>query len=380
MKKSYLMIAISMALVQGCYTAPPYQPSSYGSGYSGVSIGINYSTYPDLVRIPGYPVYYAPRVSSNYFFYDGLYWVFQGDNWYASSWYNGPWDRVGYYDVPVYILRVPVRYYRQPPSYFRDWRGDAPPRWGDRWGRDWEQRRSGWDRWDHRAAPVPAPLPAYQRNYSGDRYPRAVEQQHTIRSEHYRYEPREPVTQQYFKPRAQQDQQRRQDQQRQLEQQQRQQEQQRQLELQRRQDQQRQLEQQQRQQEQQRQLELQRRQDQQRQLEQQQRQQEQQRQLELQRRQEQQRQLEQQQRQQEPPRQLELQRRQEQQRQQEQQQQRQKDPQQQRDLERQRSQPESRGKARDDKAAPQDHVQTDKEAQQEYERKKKEYEERYPNR
>ena len=95
MKKSYLMIAISMILVQGCYTAPPYEPSSHVAsvGYSGVNIGIHYSTYPDLVRIPGYPVYYAPRVNSNFFFYDGLYWVFQSDNWYASSWYNGPWDR-----------------------------------------------------------------------------------------------------------------------------------------------------------------------------------------------------------------------------------------------------------------------------------------------
>ncbi|MHB1091420.1 hypothetical protein [Thiobacillus sp.] len=206
MKKSYLMIAISMTLVQGCYTAPPYQPSSHVSGYPGVSIGISYSTYPDLVRIPGYPVYYAPGVNSNYFFYDGLYWVFQGDNWYASGWYNGPWDRVGYYDVPVYVLRVPVRYYRQPPPYFRGWRADAPPRWGDHWGRDWEQRRSGWDRWDRGSAPAPAPLPTYQRNYSGDRYPRAIEQQRTIRSENYRYQPREPVTQQYFKPRVQQDQ------------------------------------------------------------------------------------------------------------------------------------------------------------------------------
>ena len=242
MKKRYLLIAISMILVQGCYTAPPYESSSYGSGYSGVSIGIQYSTYPDLVRIPGYPVYYAPRVDSNYFFYDGLYWVFHSDNWYVSSWYNGPWDYVGYYDVPAYLLRVPVRYYRLPPPYFRGWRADAPPRWGIHWGRDWEQRRRGWDRWDRSSAPAPAPLPVYQRDYPGDRYPRAVEQQHRLRSEHYRYQPREPVTQQYFKPRAQQDQQRRQDQQRQLEQQQRQQERQRQLEQQRRQDQQRQLE------------------------------------------------------------------------------------------------------------------------------------------
>lgn len=372
MKKSYVLIAISMALVQGCYTAPPYESSSYGSGYSGVSIGIYYSTYPDLVRIPGYPVYYAPGVDSNYFFYDGFYWVFQSDNWYVSSWYNGPWNYVGYYDVPAYLLRVPVRYYRQPPPYFRDWRADAPPHWGDHWGHEWERRRSGWDHWDPRSAPAPAPLPAYQRNYSGDRYPRAVEQQHTIRSEYYRYQPREPVTQQYFKTRAQQDQQRQQEQ--------RQQEQQRQQDQQRQQKQQRQLELQQRQQEQERQLDQQRRQEQQRHLElqQQQQQQEQKRQLEQQRRQDQQRQQEQQRQLEPQQRQQEQQRRQEPQRQQDQQ--RQKDLQQQRDLERQRSQSEPRGKARDDKAAPQGQIQKDKNTQQEYERRKKEYEERYQNR
>ena len=328
MKKSYLMIAISMTLVQGCYTVPPYQPSSHvavGVGYPGVHIGINYSTYPDLVRIPGYPVYYAPQVDSNYFFYDGLYWVFQRDNWYASSWYNGPWDRVGYYDVPAYVLRVPVRYYRQPPPYFRGWHADAPPRWGDHWGRDWEQRRSGWDRWDRGSAPAPAPLPAYQRNYPGDRYPRAVEHQHTIRSEHYRYQPREPVTQQYFKPRVQQEQ--RQQEQRQQE---------------RRQQEQRQQEQ---------------RQQEQRQQEQRQREQRQQKQRQQEQRQQEQRQLEQ--------RQLE---------------QRQKEQQQQRDLERQRPQAEPKDRAKDHKAAPRDQVQTNKDAQQEYERNKRENEERYQSR
>jgi len=63
---------------------------------------------PALFRVPGYPVYYAPRLNANYFFYDGLYWVFHGDNWYASSWYNGPWWFVDSYAVPVYVLRIPV--------------------------------------------------------------------------------------------------------------------------------------------------------------------------------------------------------------------------------------------------------------------------------
>ena len=93
-----------------------------------VSIGINLPVYPQLQRVPGYPVYYAPQAPGNFFFYDGLYWVFEDDGWYFSSWYNGPWRFIGPEYVPVYLLRVPVRYYQQPPSYFRAWRADAAPR------------------------------------------------------------------------------------------------------------------------------------------------------------------------------------------------------------------------------------------------------------
>jgi len=176
---------------------------SIGIGFPNVSIGINIPAYPQLVAVPGYPVYYAPRMQANYFFYDGMYWVFQGDNWYASSWYNGPWWFVEPYAVPVYVLRVPVRYYRSPPSYFRAWRSDAPPRWGNHWGQEWEQHRSGWDKWDRRAAPTPAPLPTYQKQYSGDRYPRQVEQQRTLQQERYRYEPRDPVVRKQYQERYQ---------------------------------------------------------------------------------------------------------------------------------------------------------------------------------
>ena len=61
-------------------------------GLPGVQIGVNMPSYPTLVAVPGYPVYYDPQASANYFFYDGLYWVYTDDNWYASSWYNGPWE------------------------------------------------------------------------------------------------------------------------------------------------------------------------------------------------------------------------------------------------------------------------------------------------
>jgi hypothetical protein len=170
---------------------------SVNIGLPGVSIGISQPSYPDLVPVPGYPVYYDPQADSNYFFYDGMYWVYQQDNWYASTWYNGPWGLVTPEEVPLFILRVPVSYYRRPPSYFGGWAANAPPRWGDHWGNEWQTRRSGWDNWNHNAVPAPAPLPTYQRQYSGTRYPVAAQQQ-VLQTQNYKYQPKDAVVQQRY--------------------------------------------------------------------------------------------------------------------------------------------------------------------------------------
>lgn len=76
---------IALCMLLGSVT-PAMSQVSVGIAVPGLSIGI--TSYPDLVRVRGYPVYYAPRVRSNLFFYDGMYWVYQGDSWYASSWYR----------------------------------------------------------------------------------------------------------------------------------------------------------------------------------------------------------------------------------------------------------------------------------------------------
>jgi len=194
-------VFVILCLLFGPVTSANAQAQvSVGIQYSipGVSIGINVGDYPQLVRVPDYPVYYAPNVGFNLFFYDGLYWAYHGDYWYASHWYNGPWGRADHYAVPYFILRVPVRYYRAPPPYFRGWSHNAPPRWGQHWGPQWEQRHRGWDKWDSRAAPRPAPLPTYQRQYSGNRYPRA-EQQHELHNKNYRFQPRETVKRESYK-------------------------------------------------------------------------------------------------------------------------------------------------------------------------------------
>lgn len=177
--------------------APAMAQVSFGVSFPNVSIGIDLPLYPELEPVPGYPVYYAPRLDANYFFYDGMYWVYQSDNWYSSFWYNGPWALTDPESVPLYVLRIPVRYYRQAPVYFRGWQQDAPPRWGDHWGNGWAQRRSGWDRWDRRSAPEPAPLPIYQRQYSGNRYPHG-EQLQMLHKQNYRYQPQDPVVRQRY--------------------------------------------------------------------------------------------------------------------------------------------------------------------------------------
>lgn len=188
----------TVCMLCGMFTFAAAQVS-IGIGLPSVRIGINIPVYPNLIPVPGYPVYYDPRLDSNLFFYDGLYWVYAQDTWYASTWYDGPWDLISAETVPDFLLRIPVLYYRRPPAYFYGWDREAPPRWGEHWGREWDDRRRGWDHWDRASIPRRAPLPGYQREYSRDRYPR-VDQQHALRDRNYHYRPREEVARRQFGP------------------------------------------------------------------------------------------------------------------------------------------------------------------------------------
>ncbi|NVO00372.1 MAG: hypothetical protein HXX17_13710 [Geobacteraceae bacterium] len=202
MRKTLLLKA--MLLLTLCFPMQSLAAQvSIGIGLPNLSIGINLPIYPELVAVPGYPVYYAPQVGGNYFFYDGMYWVYQDDTWYASNWYNGPWSYVAPNLVPVYILRIPVRYYNRPPAHFHGWRHDAPPRWGQHWGHEWERQRKGWDKWNRSSVPARAPLPTYQRQYGGDRYPR-IEQQQDLHRQNYRHQSRDKSVRSYGKQQSEQ--------------------------------------------------------------------------------------------------------------------------------------------------------------------------------
>ena len=187
----YITLVVGALLLP---VTPAFAQLNIGVGVSlpGVNIGINVPAYPELVPVPGYPVYYAPGMDANYFFYDGMYWDFDGNSWYASTWYNGPWQMVDPDSVPLYVLRVPVQYYRRPPAFFGGWAANAPPRWDVHWGNGWAEHHRDWDHWNRASAPRPAPLPAYQRSYSGNRYPQAAQQQ-ALRSQNYHYQPHDAV-------------------------------------------------------------------------------------------------------------------------------------------------------------------------------------------
>ena len=161
-------------------------------GLPSAALGIEQPSFPRMVAVAGHPVYYASSGNSNYFFYDGMYWVYRQDNWYASSWYDGPWTRVAPVGVPSLLLCVPVRFYRHPPAYFRGWSQDAPPRWDEHWGREWIRERAGWGDRDRGITPPAAPLPVYQRQYAGNRYPHP-ELQQALQKQNYHHQPGDPA-------------------------------------------------------------------------------------------------------------------------------------------------------------------------------------------
>jgi hypothetical protein len=163
-------------------------------------IDVDLPAYPDMQPVPDSPVYYAPAVDSNYFFYDGLYWDYSNDGWYASTWYNGPWEFVDPIYVPTYLLWVPIRFYHRPPPFFRGWNRAGPPRWGEHWGQAWQAQHNAHS--GTRVDPAArAPLPSYQRQYPRAAYPRGP-QQYALHAQQYAYHPQTPAARQHYESRG----------------------------------------------------------------------------------------------------------------------------------------------------------------------------------
>lgn len=69
------------------------------------------SVQPQVVMVPGTPVYYAPDAGINLFFYSGRWYRRHDDCWYRASHHNGPWVYVPASRVPSSFTRIPGNYY-----------------------------------------------------------------------------------------------------------------------------------------------------------------------------------------------------------------------------------------------------------------------------
>jgi hypothetical protein len=90
-----------------------------GDPYIGPSLAF-YSA-PDVVLIPGTPVYYIDDYDYDLYSYGNYWYYYWNGGWYRSVDYDGPFYFISYQSVPYPIRYVPVRYRH----HWRNYRGAA---------------------------------------------------------------------------------------------------------------------------------------------------------------------------------------------------------------------------------------------------------------
>jgi len=108
---------------------------------------------PSMVVVPGTPVYYAPGLNVDVFFYGGFWWTPHNGYWFRANTYDGPWAVV--HQPPPTIVRMPHNYrqlvVREKPMPYGQWKKmharefreehhEGRPGGG---GRDWDDRGGG---------------------------------------------------------------------------------------------------------------------------------------------------------------------------------------------------------------------------------------------
>jgi hypothetical protein len=136
MKRVTVHIIILMTAAVCLVQAGPALADSLSIGVqtNSLSLGINIGAPPQVVIVPGTPVYQAPSLPYNYFVYRHRYYLFHEGMWLSAGHYNGPWTVIALERVPQPILVVPVNYYKVPPGHWKQKHG--PPPWAHAKGHD----------------------------------------------------------------------------------------------------------------------------------------------------------------------------------------------------------------------------------------------------
>jgi hypothetical protein len=83
---------------------------------------------PQVVLVPGTPVFTAPNVEFNVFLFGGKYYSHHNDVWYVTPRPGAKWERVAVATVPVEVRGVPVKYYKVKPKHAKAWKHDDDDR------------------------------------------------------------------------------------------------------------------------------------------------------------------------------------------------------------------------------------------------------------
>jgi hypothetical protein len=100
--------------VQVGVPAPPLPPPVIVTEPQPIVVEVR----PQLVLVPGMPVYYAPDMPYTYFVHAGIAYVFHEGRWFRARTHRGPWTAMDVRHLPAPIRRVPVAYYRVPPGHW----------------------------------------------------------------------------------------------------------------------------------------------------------------------------------------------------------------------------------------------------------------------
>ena len=117
-----MLVAVAAMLWSGVAAAGADVKIDIGIGVPPIVL----TTPPSLVVVPGTPVYYAPDVSANVFFYKGRYYTVANGVWSMAPAYGGPWAVIQIGQVPAPVVAVPVEYYKIPPGQLKK---HGPPPW-----------------------------------------------------------------------------------------------------------------------------------------------------------------------------------------------------------------------------------------------------------
>lgn len=133
---------------------PLFLPCGMRDASAGVSVNINIGpppivlpAPPEMVMVPGSPVFFVPSLDFDVFFYGGYWWSPRGDRWYRSRAYNGPWQTINRRYIPRPVIRVPgdyrAIYEREPRIPYGQWKKERRQR-ENMERREWKEGHDGW--------------------------------------------------------------------------------------------------------------------------------------------------------------------------------------------------------------------------------------------